>query len=249
MKIDGNQPIGEDIDKKEDKIEEESVTANGGGEGKEPIGREYKIDATYYFEDEEWFNNTSAKTEEDNRGEKKPDGNPNSEEKTDLVCDGAKQEKTSSNYFGDDFSCSQEKDFSASGYFGEKKSGEESEFKNPNYFGENLRPIYREEDIGGKNQNKGLGIASMILGIASIVGCCLEGMAIVPAVLAIIFASVRMKTKSDGCAVAGLITGIIGIILNIVMILVLVFAIVEGMTPPDYTETESAYELITRLLR
>jgi hypothetical protein len=245
MKIDGNQPIGEDIDKKEEKTEEEGAALNGGGEGKAPNGREYTIDSSYYFEDEAWFIGGEEKTEE--KTEEK------AEEKSACSQDGyipsKESEKSSSNYFGEEAFRTDERDVSTSGFLGEEKPSDGAERKNPNYFGEEIHPIYKEESYDTKSQNKGFGIASMILGIASIVGCCLEGMAIVPAVLAIIFASVRMKTKSDGCAVAGLITGIIGIILNLVMIFVLVFAFVESMTPPDYTETESAYELITLLLK
>ena len=63
--------------------------------------------------------------------------------------------------------------------------------------------------------NLGFSIASMVLGIFSIVCCCITYAALITSILAIVF-SVVAKIKNerfDGMAIAGLVCGIIGCVL------------------------------------
>lgn len=64
-----------------------------------------------------------------------------------------------------------------------------------------------------KKQNNGFAIASMVLGIISVLCCCIDYVSIVIAVIAIVFFAVDRKTngKSSGMAIAGLVLGIFGI--------------------------------------
>lgn len=69
---------------------------------------------------------------------------------------------------------------------------------------------------------KGLSIASLVLGIASVVLCCTNFLAAVIAILGIIFGAIGMKNDSTykNTAVAGLIVSIIGLLFSGFMILV-----------------------------
>ena len=86
----------------------------------------------------------------------------------------------------------------------------------------------------------GLGIASMVMGIVSILCCCFLGAPIILAVLALIFSILRMSSKPDGFSIAGLVTGIIGVIFNALM-LVVVFS---GDFEMTLEELESMLESI-----
>ena len=82
-----------------------------------------------------------------------------------------------------------------------------------------------------KKSQDGFAIASLILGILSVVSCCcccfeILGLILtgVSAILAIVFAFVSKKNtdgKMDGKATAGLILGIVGIVMLIVLLVVL----------------------------
>lgn len=76
-----------------------------------------------------------------------------------------------------------------------------------------------------KSRNRGLAIASMVLGIFSIVCCCLSYVGLAAAVLAIVFAVISRVRMGyfDGLAVAGLVTGIIGAVFGIAIIIVDLF--------------------------
>lgn len=60
-------------------------------------------------------------------------------------------------------------------------------------------------------ENKGFSIASMVLGIISIVLFCIWYLSIPCAILAIIFGIVGMKKGAKGMAIAGLVLGIIAV--------------------------------------
>lgn len=60
-----------------------------------------------------------------------------------------------------------------------------------------------------KTESKGLSIASMVLGIISVVLCCFAYISIPCAILAIIFGIVGMKKGGKGMGIAGLVLGII----------------------------------------
>ena len=61
------------------------------------------------------------------------------------------------------------------------------------------------------NESKGLSIASMVLGIVSLVMLCIYYVSIPCAILAIIFAMVGRKKGGKGMATAGLVIGIIDV--------------------------------------
>lgn len=70
-------------------------------------------------------------------------------------------------------------------------------------------------------QQKGLSIASMVLGIVSIVFYCFWFISIPCSILAIIFGVVGMKKGGKGMAIAGLVCGIIGIAYTLYMFFVI----------------------------
>lgn len=70
-------------------------------------------------------------------------------------------------------------------------------------------------------QPKGMAIASMVLGILSLVlSCCLPYVPFVLAVLSVIFASIVLSKKlgGKGMAIAGLVCGIISLIPAIIVV-------------------------------
>ena len=64
-----------------------------------------------------------------------------------------------------------------------------------------------------KTESKGLSIASMVLGIVSLVLSCFVYISVPCAILAIIFGIVGMKKGGRGMGIAGLVLGIISIAL------------------------------------
>lgn len=66
-----------------------------------------------------------------------------------------------------------------------------------------------------QNGGKGLSIASMVLGIVSVVLFCISYVSIPCAILAIIFGIVGKKKGGRGMAIAGLVLGIIAIALYV----------------------------------
>ncbi len=80
--------------------------------------------------------------------------------------------------------------------------------------------IQKEVDNLEENNKKGLSIASMVLGIVSILLGRNFLIAIACGVLAIIFGLKGKKMGGKGMAKAGFITGIIGVSLQLVLILI-----------------------------
>lgn len=68
-------------------------------------------------------------------------------------------------------------------------------------------------------EKKGLSIASMILGIVSVVLCCVWYISVPCSVLAIIFGIIGKKKGGRGMAIAGLVLGIIALALYVLAIL------------------------------
>jgi len=60
-------------------------------------------------------------------------------------------------------------------------------------------------------ESKGMSIASMVLGIVSVVLCCIAYISIPCAILALIFGFVGKKKGGKGMAIAGIVLGIIAI--------------------------------------
>lgn len=89
-------------------------------------------------------------------------------------------------------------------------------------------PVYTAETVdygSGKGQSKGLGIASMVLGIVSIViTCCgLWYVSLICGVVAVVLGIVQIvKNESKGMAIAGIVCGALGIIFGILLV---VFAV------------------------
>lgn len=69
-----------------------------------------------------------------------------------------------------------------------------------------------------QNGGKGLSIASMVLGIVSVVLCCLWYVSLPCAILAIIFGVIGKKRDGRGMAIAGLVLGIIAIALYVLAV-------------------------------
>ena len=87
-------------------------------------------------------------------------------------------------------------------------------------------PVYTGEPMNygsGKGQGKGLGIASMVCGIVSLVACCLYPyVGLVLAVVAIVLGIVQIvKNESKGMAIAGIICGAVTILLFIILLILM----------------------------
>lgn len=67
-------------------------------------------------------------------------------------------------------------------------------------------------------QQKGLSIAAMVLGIVSVALCCIWYLSIPCAILAIIFGVIGKKRDGKGMAIAGLVLGIVAIGLYVLAI-------------------------------
>ena len=73
-----------------------------------------------------------------------------------------------------------------------------------------------------KEDRKGLAIAAMVLGIVSIVFCCVYWVSIICAILAIIFGIVAIKSSGKGMAISGIVTGSIGIFISLFVTIFLI---------------------------
>ena len=69
-------------------------------------------------------------------------------------------------------------------------------------------------------EKKGLSIASMVLGIVSIITYCIFFVSIPCSILAIIFAIIGKNKGGKGMAIAGLVCGIIGLAVQIYVFVV-----------------------------
>lgn len=90
-------------------------------------------------------------------------------------------------------------------------------FQQPQY----QQPVYQQPMMPQEpKKSAGLAIASMVLGIISLVSCCWPYVAIVLALLAVIFGAVSLAKKmgGKGMAIAGLVCGIIGLIPAVVIL-------------------------------
>lgn len=71
----------------------------------------------------------------------------------------------------------------------------------------------------GKGQGKGLGIASMVCGIVSIVTiCCVPYVPAILGVVAVVLGIIQIvKNESKGMAIAGIICGAVGLVVYVVL--------------------------------
>lgn len=87
---------------------------------------------------------------------------------------------------------------------------------------------------------KGFAVASMILGICSVLGsCCLFGFTLLTSIAGLVLGIVSLKRNEDGkgMAITGIILSSVGILLTIFTIIVFVCAMLEGepgLNPYDY---------------
>lgn len=82
-----------------------------------------------------------------------------------------------------------------------------------------------------ENRKKGLCIASMVLGIITLVLFCVWYISIPCGILAIIFGALGVKTIDKGMAIAGIVTGAIGLFISFCIAMTLfIFVFVIGIT-------------------
>jgi len=99
----------------------------------------------------------------------------------------------------------------------------------------------------GKGQGKGLGIASMVCGIVSIIGCCIPYAPLVLGIAAIVLGIIQIvKNESKGMAIAGIICGAVGIIV-FVATLALGLAGLAFMNELGIDGTETPEEILNQL--
>lgn len=92
------------------------------------------------------------------------------------------------------------------------------------------------------NNNNGMGIASLILGICSIAICCCYGVGAIPAIIGLILGILQNKKNANGIATAGIILGIIGILLNVVWLIYMIIFLSEDGLQDFVNEFSSNYE-------
>ena len=92
------------------------------------------------------------------------------------------------------------------------------------------------------NDNNGMGIASLILGICSIAICCCYGVGVVPAIIGLILGILQNKKNANGIATAGIVLGIIGILLNVVWLIYMIIFLSEDGLQDFVNEFSSNYE-------
>ena len=82
--------------------------------------------------------------------------------------------------------------------------------------------IISEEEHKSKQVTHAWGIASLILGIISLLLFAAPYIGIFLAILAVVFYGIQKRHKVTGTATAGLVTGIIGIVLNSIMLILII---------------------------
>ncbi|MCP9944420.1 DUF4190 domain-containing protein [Streptomyces somaliensis] len=86
----------------------------------------------------------------------------------------------------------------------------------------------------GPGPANGLGVASMVIGIISLVTCFLYGLGVVLGILALVFGVIGRKRAQRGeadngaMATAGIVTGTIGIVLGVLVLGAIIWAAVQG---------------------
>ena len=76
-------------------------------------------------------------------------------------------------------------------------------------------------ELNNSGQTDGLAIASLVLGIASIImTCCITYVAIVLGIVGIVLAVQSNKKQKSGLATAGLVCSIIGIAIAVICIII-----------------------------
>lgn len=74
---------------------------------------------------------------------------------------------------------------------------------------------------------KGMAIASLVLGILSLLLCCVPYISIICGIIGLVLGCMSMKSSGKGMAIAGLICSAFGIIISIIIGIVALVAIAE----------------------
>lgn len=77
-------------------------------------------------------------------------------------------------------------------------------------------------------EKKGLAIASLVLGIVSVVFMCLWYIGIPCAILGLVFGILSNKAKKNGMATAGIVLSIIGFLLVALLLILVIAGITSG---------------------
>ena len=104
----------------------------------------------------------------------------------------------------------------------ENENQKEQEVKNVKIANEKNTGNTNETENSKEKNKKAFCIASMVLGIVSIVMCCSYGISIICGILAVVFGILGIKSEKKGMAISGITTGAIGIIISIVMLIILI---------------------------
>lgn len=107
---------------------------------------------------------------------------------------------------------------------------------------QNSQNVKKDEVV---NNKKGLCIASLVLGIISIVFCCIYVISIPCAILALIFGIIGVKSTTKGMAIAGIITSAISLIVLVFMFIFFFFigvtiGLTEGLSE-EFENYNSSY--------
>lgn len=118
-------------------------------------------------------------------------------------------------------------------------------------------PIVNAPYVSVQKTTDGLGIASMILGIVSIVMCCCYGVGLLLAIPGLILGLVAKKSpetgKRSGFALAGIIISAISIGLNLIWLIYMIYQVVlfgtENMNDwkSFMEEFSNEYDMFTKL--
>ncbi len=121
------------------------------------------------------------------------------------------------------------------------------EYTSTQYAGEQTYNTSQQPYGSVQPQDTGAGamaIVSLIMGILSIVTCCV-GIGLIFGVVAIILAGISLsKKKGKGVSIGGLVTGIIGTLLSLVIVIYMVMAGVAFGTLKDDPEFQKEFNEI-----
>ncbi len=84
-----------------------------------------------------------------------------------------------------------------------------------------------------EQQSNGKGVASLILGIASIVLCWISIIGLASGIVGLILAIKQKKVFPNGMATAGLVTSIVGIVFSLFVTVIFVLVIITGLLSPE----------------
>ena len=87
-------------------------------------------------------------------------------------------------------------------------------------YGENQKPMDYQQPRQGGNGGQGMAIESMVLGIVSVVLCCIWYISLICAIAGIVFGILNNRNNGrNGMATAGIVCSIIGIVLSIAILI------------------------------